>query len=163
MRRLICTFVVRIWHKTGFLMTWLTCNRLSFHFCFLACPTIIGFIPVWKIASHDQTNKMVCAPSEDSDQPGHPPSLIRVFTVYMKKCWVLSYQLSAQLRLWSDCVDLSLAGCTYHLSRAVRKCVMSYANNKGADRVRARIFLSFANLFFLVPISLNLGHLSQVI
>ena len=27
---------------------------------------------------HDKTNNMVCAPSEDSDQPGHPPSLIRV-------------------------------------------------------------------------------------
>ena len=25
--------------------------------------------------SHDKTNKMTCAPSEDSDQPGHPPSL----------------------------------------------------------------------------------------
>ena len=24
----------------------------------------------------DKTNKMACAPSEDSDQPGHPPSLI---------------------------------------------------------------------------------------
>ena len=30
---------------------------------------------------HDQTNKMTFAPSEDSDQPGHPPSLIRVFAV----------------------------------------------------------------------------------
>ena len=28
---------------------------------------------------HDKTNKMICVPSEDSDQPGHPPSLIRVF------------------------------------------------------------------------------------
>ena len=26
---------------------------------------------------HDKTNKMACAPSEDSDQLGHPPSLIR--------------------------------------------------------------------------------------
>ena len=26
----------------------------------------------------DKTNKMACAPSEDSDQPGHPPSLIRL-------------------------------------------------------------------------------------
>ena len=34
---------------------------------------------------HDRTNKMACAPSEDSDQPGHPPSLIRVFTFCMKK------------------------------------------------------------------------------
>ena len=25
---------------------------------------------------HDKTNKVACAPSEDSDQPGHPPSLI---------------------------------------------------------------------------------------
>ena len=25
---------------------------------------------------HDKTNKMACAPSEDSDQPGHPPRLI---------------------------------------------------------------------------------------
>ena len=29
--------------------------------------------------SHDKTNKIACAPCEDSDQPGHPPSLIRVF------------------------------------------------------------------------------------
>ena len=25
---------------------------------------------------HDKTNKMTCVPSEDSDQPGHPSSLI---------------------------------------------------------------------------------------
>ena len=29
--------------------------------------------------SHDKLNKMAYAPSEDSDQLGHPPSLIRVF------------------------------------------------------------------------------------
>ena len=29
----------------------------------------------------DKINKMACAPSEDSDQPGHPHSLIRVFAV----------------------------------------------------------------------------------
>ena len=46
-----------------------------------------------------KTNKMVCAPSEDSDQPGHPPNLIRVFAVRVKKDWVLSYPLSAQQRL----------------------------------------------------------------
>ena len=28
---------------------------------------------------HDKTYKMTCAPDEDSDQLGHPPSLIRVF------------------------------------------------------------------------------------
>ena len=45
---------------------------------------------------HDKTNKMTCASSKDSDQPGHPPSLIRVFAVRMKKGWILSYPLSAQ-------------------------------------------------------------------
>ena len=28
---------------------------------------------------HDKTDKMIFVTSEDSDQPGHPPSLIRVF------------------------------------------------------------------------------------
>ena len=50
--------------------------------------------------SRDMTNQQSeCAPSEDSDQPGHLPSLIRVFAVCMKKPWVLSYPLSAQWRL----------------------------------------------------------------
>ena len=53
----------------------------------------------------DKTNKMACAPSEDSDQPGHPPSLIRVFAVRLKKARILSYPLSAQWRLWSDWAD----------------------------------------------------------
>ena len=33
---------------------------------------------------HDKTNKRTFAPSEDSDQPRHPPSLIRVFVVRSK-------------------------------------------------------------------------------
>ena len=45
---------------------------------------------------HDKTNKMACVPSEDSDQPRHLPSLIRVFTVPMKRACVLSYPLCAQ-------------------------------------------------------------------
>ena len=31
---------------------------------------------------HDKTNKMIYMPSEDSDQPEHPPSLTRVFAVH---------------------------------------------------------------------------------
>ena len=30
---------------------------------------------------HDKTNNITFAPSEDFDQPGHPPSLIRIFAV----------------------------------------------------------------------------------
>ena len=57
----------------------------------------------WAASWQNQQND--CAPSEDSDQPGHPPNLIRVFAVRMKKAWVLSYPLSAQRRLWSDWTD----------------------------------------------------------
>ena len=45
------------------------------------------------------------APSKDSDQPGHLPSLIRVFSVRMQKALVLSYPLSTKRRLWSDWAD----------------------------------------------------------
>ena len=34
---------------------------------------------------HGKTNKMTCAPIKDSDQLGHPHSLIRVFYVCLKK------------------------------------------------------------------------------
>ena len=54
---------------------------------------------------HDKTNKMTFVASEDTDQPEHQPSLIRVFAVCIKKAWVLSYPLSAQWRLWSDWAD----------------------------------------------------------
>ena len=70
------------------------------------CSLLRAFSDHHKIESvHDTTNKMTCAPSEGSDQPGHLPSLIRVFAVHMKKTWVLSYPLSAQLRFWSDWAD----------------------------------------------------------
>ena len=36
---------------------------------------------------HYKTNKMFCAPSKDSDQPGHPPSLITVFAVRTMGSW----------------------------------------------------------------------------
>ena len=42
---------------------------------------------------HDKINKIACAPSEDSDQPGHPPSLITAQAdlslrwAHMPFCW----------------------------------------------------------------------------
>ena len=42
-----------------------------------------GLPPSFRVrdTAHDKTNKIACAPSEDTDQPGHPSSLIRVFAV----------------------------------------------------------------------------------
>ena len=61
------------------------------------------FLIIWAASWQNEQNE--CAPSEDYDQPGHPPSLIRVFAVHMKKVWVLSCPLSAQRRL------IRLGGC----------------------------------------------------
>ena len=64
----------------------------------------------WRCSHHHLSRDMTkltsdCASSENSDQPGHPPSLIRVFAVRMKKAWILSYPLSALRRLWTDWAD----------------------------------------------------------
>ena len=75
-----------------------------------------------------QNQQHECAPSEDSDQPGRPPSLIRVFAVRMKKAWVLSYPPSAQRRLWSDWAnaqaDLSLRWAHTHVVGFVMSWLM---------------------------------------
>ena len=67
-------------------------------------------------------------PAKTQDQPGHPPSLIRVFAVRMKKPGVLGYSLRAQWRLirlgecpgWSE----SLQGA--HVILLVLPCSISY-------------------------------------
>ena len=48
---------------------------------------------------------MICAPSEDSDQPGNPPSLISVFAVHSVGSWGPSVSSCGQRRLWSDRAD----------------------------------------------------------
>ena len=68
------------------------------------------------------------APSEYSDQPEHPPSLIRVFAVRLKKALVLGYHLSAQRRLWSDWAD---AGRTGHfVGFFMRRLIYEPRHNK---------------------------------
>ena len=47
----------------------------------------VHFFPLWKMNEllHGKSNKMTYAPNEYSDKPGHPPNMIRVSTVRMKK------------------------------------------------------------------------------
>ena len=62
---------------------------------------VLAYLLKWNEPPHNKTNKMACAPSEDS----HPPRLIREFAFSMKKAWVLSYPFSVQRRL------IRLGGC----------------------------------------------------
>ena len=52
---------------------------------------------------YDKTNKVACAPSEDSDQPGHPPSLIWVFAVRINFGSLATHW--AHSEDWSDWAD----------------------------------------------------------
>ena len=86
--------------------------------------------------THDKTNKVAWAPTEDSDQPGHSPSLIRIFSVRMKKAWVLSYPLSTQRRHWSDSDwQAHMPFCWFchepaHLLTFISGCVTSFKTSK---------------------------------
>ena len=51
----------------------------------IAFPGYLHIYVIW--ASAWQTYKMACAPSKDSDHPGHPPSLIRFFAVRSVGSW----------------------------------------------------------------------------
>ena len=83
---------------------------------------------VW--AATWQNHQNGYAPSENSDQPGHAPSLTGAFAVRMKKAWFRSYPLSAQRRLRSDAqADLSLRWAHSHfvgfvMSRLVCYCII---------------------------------------
>ena len=59
--------------------------------------SIVSDQTCWTIKTepvHDKTNKMSCAPSDGSDPPGYPLSLIRVFAVRTKTPGFLSCPLS---------------------------------------------------------------------
>ena len=101
---------------------------------------------------HGKTNKMVFVPSNDSEQPGHPPSLIGVFTVGMKKHWILSYPLSAQRRLirlggcpgWSESLLGAQSFCWFcHEMAQILVMLIITILNIGIDRPRSDCSCTF--------------------
>ena len=107
---------------------------------------------------HDKNQQSECAPSEDCDQPGHPPSLIRVFAVRMKKAWVLSCPLSAQRRLWSDWADaqadLSLPMPHTHFAGFIMSRLISWKADYGVWKT---CFWIIAIIFVVVGISCSIS------
>ena len=123
-----------MYFETWFAFGLTTCSDSLFRY------TVISFLPerfiIWKPyafscrsfqvlsaqskkkwAATWQNQQNGCAPSENSDQPGHQPSLFRVFPVRMTKAWLLIYPLSAQrrlIRLGGDWADMSLLWAHSH-------------------------------------------------
>ena len=44
-----------------------------------SCKKLISIVE----SQHEKIQQNECVPSEDSDQPGHPPSLIKFFAVHL--------------------------------------------------------------------------------
>ena len=91
---------------------------------------------------HDKTDKMIYAPSKDSDQPGHPPSLIRVFAVHSMGNSGPKVSSCGQRRLWSDQTGLMprliwvFVGCTCHfVGFVVRRLI--YTSRVIGERVKS--------------------------
>ena len=105
---------------------------------------------------------MACAPSHDSDQPGHQPSLIRVFAVRMKKARVLIYLLSAQQRWrklgslsthWAHSEDSDQTGRKLRLIRVFAGCKVrdgSLMRKNWATEITAVFILKFEQLSFTI-------------
>ena len=121
------------------------------------------------------TKPIKCVRSEDSDQPGHPLSLVRVFAVRMKKAWVLSYPLSAQRRLirlggrpgWSEsslgahAILLVLSwGCSCNTSIIISSNQDGITNNSYSLHVIHTTKQTFENIFLYKDnkISLTRNH-----
>ena len=66
---------------TVFIMFSSTKNIASFFIQWDITRTMLKWAPILPEPPHDKTNKMACAPIEDSDLPGHPPSLISLHCV----------------------------------------------------------------------------------
>ena len=79
--------------------------------CLLPSQSMNFFWPLTFEPPHDKTNKVACAPSQDSDQPGHPPSLIRVLAVHFMD----SLRPKASSCGWMPRLIWVLAGCTVFL------------------------------------------------
>ena len=82
---------------------WLSLNWPPF--ALQAMGNYLCWLYMYNWATTGQNQQSDCAPSENSDQPGHPPNLIRVFPTRMKKAWVLSYPLCTVKTL------IRLGGC----------------------------------------------------
>ena len=63
---------------------------------YIAMLIILYSLPLPNGPQRDKTDLLTCAPNEDSNQPAHSRSLIRVFVVCMKRLYILGYPNCAQ-------------------------------------------------------------------
>ena len=126
-----------------------------------------GELVIVKWAATWQNQQNECASSEDSDQPGQPPSLISIFADHMKKAWVLSYPLGAQRRLWSDWADaqadLSLRWAHSHFIGFVMSRLKYILRALKTPHFTSIVFFFFFFFFFISAHHKIIHHKSVLI
>ena len=112
----------------------------------------IPCITIYKWAASWQNQQCGCAPSEDSDQPGHPPSLIRVFAVRMKNAWVLSLATH-----WVHSEDSDQTGRMPRLIWVVagRTLTLLVLSRGGSNHIR---YINHNRFVLSLSLSLSLSH-----
>ena len=97
---------------------WKIYQAYRFPYIFMADP-INSLMALSYEPQRAKTTILIRAPNEDSNQPSHPRSLIRVFIVRMKKLCILGYQKCAQWRVCSDCANaqVDLNFCCAHIPK----------------------------------------------
>ena len=94
---ILCTCPAFLWERGS--KTWqLPTNQ----YASIAFP--MAFVSITEL-QRQKTYLRTCAPREDSDQPAHLGSLIRIFTERILNSQWCNVSLCGQRRLWSDCAD----------------------------------------------------------
>ena len=103
-----------LWHTCLFIVWFITYE----------CP----FFSKWAVTWQKQQNE--CAPSEDSDQPGRPPSMIKVFAVRMKNDWLPIKRTAKILIRLSGCLGWSESSLGAHsfywVCHVAAQCIFSF-------------------------------------
>ena len=118
----------------------------------------------WKIWTSKQyepqhDNQQNDVPSEDTDQPGHPPSLIRVFTMHSMDSQGPKLSSRGQWRPGSDWADLKLVlSCSGHLlflSYKFKCVVLPWSNRAKRGRWTGKQGRSWTDCSFKSKNSVN--------
>ena len=112
-----------------------------FMYCFMLVPLELQKSMMIYCSSHQIRCKTHI--SHDMTKPTKwvaSPSLIRVFTVCMKKARILSYPLSAQRRRWSDWAD-SQADLRLHWAHTHTLLVLSCCGSHNEIHLRLKLWM----------------------
>ena len=127
-------------------------DKRQAHNVFISVPHLPEISGAISESPHDKPNKLTCVPSEDSDQPGHPPSLIRLCCPYEERLGpYLHIKRSAKtlLRLdwlWPGWFESSLVHISFCWFCHEMAHLVFYKEQRGSPSRKYQLTFHFYNL-----------------